>query len=61
MSNLSLNSFSDEEVSISSDMSCWISLQLFPISMAVSYLSPVNTHTLMLVSINFAIVSGTPY
>ena len=38
-----------------------MSLQLLPISIAVSYLSPVNTQTLILVSINLAIVSGTPY
>jgi hypothetical protein len=36
-----------------------IKLQLFPISIAVSYLSPVNTQTLMPAVIRFSIVSGT--
>lgn len=40
-------------------MSLWISWQDLPISMAVSCLSPVRTHTLIFVSIKVAIVSGT--
>jgi hypothetical protein len=36
-----------------------IKLQLFPISIAVSYLSPVKTQTLMPAVIRFSIVSGT--
>jgi len=41
-------------------MSSYINLHDFPISMAVSYLSPVNTHILISASISLAIVSGTP-
>ena len=48
-------------VKISSLMSVWISLQLFPISIAVSYLSPVRTQTFMLALMSISIVSGTPY
>jgi len=36
-----------------------INLHDFPISIAVSCLSPVSTHTQISASINFAIVSGT--
>lgn len=46
---------------ISSYISGWISLQLLPISIAVSCLSPVSTQTLILALISISIVSGTPY
>ena len=48
------------EESINSSMSSCINLHDLPISIAVSYLSPVSTHTLMSASINLAMLSGTP-
>lgn len=57
---LLVNSSSESLVSITTFISVCISLQLFPISIAVSYLSPVSTHTLIFVSIIFAIESDTP-
>lgn len=44
---------------ISSIESSLIKLQLLPISIAVSYLSPVKTHILIPAVISFSIVSGT--
>jgi|LauGreDrversion4_2_1035121.scaffolds.fasta_scaffold52062_4 hypothetical protein len=58
--SLTLNSSNEGEVRIITSISYWISLQLFPISIAVSYLSPVRTQMRIFVSIIFAIVSPTP-
>jgi hypothetical protein len=45
---------------MTSAISFYMSLQLLPISIAVSYLSPVRTHTLIFAYITLSIVSETP-
>jgi hypothetical protein len=60
LANLLRSSPSLVELStISSITSSFIKLQLLPISMAVSYLSPVKTQILIPADISFSIVSGT--
>jgi len=54
-----MSSFLESEVRITIYISCCISLQLLAISIAVSYLSPVRTQSLILVSMIFEMTSGT--